>query len=57
MPQIDLDLPAHMVQFGPCVRGIQVDLQEGGDQRHGLRPKARLGNPVAEFAYAEHLRE
>ena len=57
VPQIGLDLPAHMVQFGQGVRWIQVDLQEGGDQRHRLRPKAGLGHAVAQFAHAEHRRE
>ena len=57
VPQIGFDLPAHMVQFGQCVRRIEVDLQEGGHQRHGLGPKAGVGHAGAQFAHTEPCRE
>ena len=55
--QIGLRLPSAPVQVGQGVGGIPLGLQEGGDQRHPLRPKARLGHPVAEFAHAERPRQ
>jgi hypothetical protein len=55
--QSGLAPPAHLVQCGQCVRGRQVDRQEGRDQRDRLRPKARVGHTVAPCAHAEHRRE
>ena len=57
VPEIDLDLPTPLVPFGQGVRWIQVEFQEGGDQRHRLGPKADLGHAVAQFAHAAHVRK
>ena len=57
VPQIGRDLPARMVQFGQGIRWRQVDLQEWGDQRHRLGPKAALGHAVAQFSPAEVCRQ
>ena len=57
VPEIALDLPPRPVEGGQGVRGIQVDVEEGGDQGHRLRPKAGVGDTVTQFTHAEDRRE
>jgi hypothetical protein len=53
VPEITLDLPPRPVEGGQGIGGIQVDIKQGGDQGHRLRPKAGVGHAVAQFTHAE----
>ncbi len=57
VPQIGRHVPPETRAFRQRLRWLQIGFPQGGDQRHRVRPQARLGDAGAPCADAEHRRE